>query len=130
MARLTIKNQEASAQSIELKLGVNRFGRSAANDFPIEDATVSGTHCEIVLADDSVIIRDLGSTNGTYVNDRAIQEARLETGQTVRFGEVEFVVESTEVTIAIPELEVPVPTSAVLLADGTRACLNHPQTRA
>ena len=130
MAKLLIKCSEACAQSIELKVGVNRFGRNATNDFPIDDPTVSSSHCEILLADDSVSIRDLGSTNGTFINGSAIQEARLETGQTIRLGAVELVVESTRVPITIHELEALTPSSAALLADGTRACWNHPQERA
>src|SRR5438046_535628 len=112
MAKLLIKCSEAFAQSIELKLGVNRFGRNATKDIPIDDPTVSGTHCEVLLAHDSVVIRDLGSTNGTFINDVAIQEARLEAGQTIRLGAVELVVESTGVAVTIPELEVLTPSSA------------------
>src|ERR1041385_6415952 len=130
MAKLLIKCSESAAHSIELKLGGNRFGRNPANDFPIDDPTVSGTHCEILVADDSAVIRDLGSTNGTFINDAPIQEAKLEPGQTIRLGAVELVVESTGVAIAIPELEVLTPSSAALLADGTRACWNHSQAHA
>ena len=130
MARLLIKNADATAQSFELKLGVNRVGRHVTNDLSINDPTVSGAHCEIVLGDQGVLIRDLGSTNGTFINGLAVQEARLESGQTIRLGAAELVVESTVVAFAIPELEVPAPISAALLADGSRACLNHSQTRA
>ena len=129
MARLQIKNAEGFAQSIELKLGTNRLGRNRTNDFPIDHPTVSGKHCEIVVNDESVLIRDLGSTNGTIIDGRAILEARLETGQTIQLGAVELVVETTVVAFTIPALEL-APTLPALLADGSRACLNHPQARA
>ena len=49
MARLIIQSKGFKDQVIELKLGVNRFGRTQGNDFQIEHPTISSRHCEIVL---------------------------------------------------------------------------------
>ena len=68
--------------------GVSTVGRDGT-DILIPDASVSRTHAQITLSDDSVVVKDLGSTNGTVVNGTRIgqgQEARLEDGQEVRFG--------------------------------------------
>src|SRR5262249_17671380 len=75
-------------------LGDGRFvlGRSAECDFVIQDPTVSRQHAEIVVDNGSVSIRDLGSRNGTYVDDEkaaAIQAVRC--GQRLRLGNVSFV---------------------------------------
>ena len=50
MARLLIRSDGFHNQVIELKLGVNRVGRSPANDFQIEHPTISARHCEILLS--------------------------------------------------------------------------------
>ena len=62
MARLVIKSAGFEGRVIELNLRVNRVGRSPKNDVQIEHPTVSAVHCEIVLADDGVIVRDCAST--------------------------------------------------------------------
>src|SRR5208337_3271321 len=109
MARLVIKSAETEDRVIELNLGVNRLGRSPASDVQIEHPTVSAIHCEIVLTNDGVVARDCGSSNGTFVGGRRIKETRLLAGQTLRLGEVKLLVETTDVTIAIPKFVMPRP---------------------
>lgn len=132
MAKLLIKSDGFRDQIIELKLGVNRFGRSPKSDFQIEHPTVSANHCEIELLDGSLVLRDCDSTNGTFVGGRPIKEATVHEGQTFCLGDVAFFVESTEVRIAIPQMDVidlrPAP--PVVLSDGGLVCPRHPQTRA
>jgi hypothetical protein len=74
------------AWKIQLKPGANCLGRSSTNDFPIDDASVSSSHCEIVVAEGKVLLRDLGSTNGTFVERTRVQEAALQPGQTLHLG--------------------------------------------
>jgi len=131
MARLLIKTAGVESQWLDLKLGVNHIGRSPDNDFQIAHPTVSGAHCEILLTDASVIIRDNDSTNGTFVDGRQVKEATLAAGQTLRLGDVELVVETTEVTVAIPKFinpELPVPPA--VSNDGAMICPRHPQSHA
>jgi hypothetical protein len=130
MANLLIKSPGFNNQVINLNLGVNRFGRSSGNDFIIEHATISSKHCEIALGDAEVTVRDCGSTNGTYINDQPIMEARLSAGQVLRLGDVDFLVESTDVTIAIPKFEVPRPAPPIVLTDGSLVCPRHKHARA
>jgi hypothetical protein len=130
MARLVIKSDGFGGRVIELKLGVNRFGRSPKNDVQIEHATVSGMHCEVVLADDGVVVRDCASTNGTFVGGQRVKEARLSAGQTLHVGEVELLVETTDVNIAIPAFDMPRPAPPVVLSDGSLICPRHPKKRA
>jgi pSer/pThr/pTyr-binding forkhead associated (FHA) protein len=129
MAKLLIQSPGFDNQVINLNLGVNRVGRAAGNDFIIEHATVSSKHCEIALANDEVIVRDCGSTNGTFVDTRPVSEASLKVGQILRLGDVDLLVESTEVTIAIPKLEVPRPAPPVVLTDGGLVCPRHKRSR-
>ena len=130
MARLIVKSAEMGNRVIELNLGLNRLGRSPKNDFPIEHPTVSARHCDIVLANDGVLVRDCTSANGTFVDGERIQEATLSVGQTLHLGEVELVVETIEVTIAIPKFDMPRPAPPVVLSDGGLICPRHPKARA
>jgi hypothetical protein len=130
MARLVIKSAGYGNRVIELNLGGNRFGRDPNNDVQIEHATVSATHCVVVLADDGVVVRDCGSTNGTFVGGQRVQEAKLSAGQTLHLGEVELLVETTDVTIAIPAFDVSRPAPPVVLSDGSLICPRHPKARA
>jgi pSer/pThr/pTyr-binding forkhead associated (FHA) protein len=60
------------------------------NTFQIADASVSSRHAEIILHGTDIVIKDLNSTNGTYINGEKISEAPLKPGQTLRFGQVEL----------------------------------------
>lgn len=52
----------------------------------LPDSTVSRRHAEMSKADDTYEVSDLGSMNGTYVNDRPVQVAPLADGDEIRFG--------------------------------------------
>lgn len=130
MARLVVKDTGNGGQVIELHLGLNRLGRSPANHFQIEHPTVSATHCEVVLSEQRVVVRDCASTNGTFVDGERINEAELSVGQVLRLGDVELLVETTDVTIAIPVFDMPRPAPPVVLPDGSLICPRHPKARA
>jgi pSer/pThr/pTyr-binding forkhead associated (FHA) protein len=126
MARLVVKS-EGREQVIELKLGVNRLGRSPDADLHIVHSTISGFHCELELDRGELIIRDCESTNGTFVGGEPIREVRLMAGQTFSVGDVEIFVESTDVNVAIPKIEVPVlKAPPVVLKNGALLCTRHP----
>ncbi len=55
-------------------------------DLTIPDPEVSGTHCEIAKGIDAYFVRDLGSTNGTYVNGERIREQKLKPGDRIGIG--------------------------------------------
>lgn len=126
MARLLKSNGAGEPEVLELNLGVNHFGRDPENHFPVNHATVSARHAELILTADGVLLRDLDSTNGTFINDALVKQAVLQPGQKLRFGDVEFVVDSTDVRIAIPEIERPIPAPPVVLPDGAILCQRHP----
>jgi pSer/pThr/pTyr-binding forkhead associated (FHA) protein len=129
MATLLIKSEGFGDRVIELRLGVNRFGRGPGNDFQIQHAAVSARHCQILVGGEGLVARDCASTNGTFVEGRPIREARLSNGQTLRLGGVEFLVQSTEVTVAIPKFDMPRPAPPVVLKDGSMICPRHPEAR-
>ncbi len=71
-----------------LELGAAPFevGRSSTNDLFIDQESVSRHHARITFDGDGYSISDLGSTNGTYVNDESVRERRLRDGDQVRIG--------------------------------------------
>jgi hypothetical protein len=125
MARLVVKGSDGGNQVIELHLGLNRLGRTSDNHFQVEHPTISAKHCEIVLAEWGVMVRDCASTNGTFVNGERIKEAELSVGQVLRLGDLELLVETTNVVIAIPHFEVPRPAPPVVRSDGSLICPRH-----
>jgi pSer/pThr/pTyr-binding forkhead associated (FHA) protein len=89
--------------AFELMPGLNRLGRNPTNDCRVADASLSSFHCEITLAaDNSVRVRDLASTNGTYIDGEQIVDAQLRPGQVLRLGTVELALE--RVMVAEPVL--------------------------
>ena len=64
---------------------VTRIGRGTDVDLRVEDAGVSRSHVEVLLGRE-VLLRDLGSTNGTYVNGVQVGEAVLRDGDLIRLG--------------------------------------------
>lgn len=121
--QILIKIGNATTRTVTLASGVNRVGRNPASDICLEDATVSARHCEIVVLDDDVFVRDVGSTNGTFIDGQRITEAALLPGQKLHVGAVETSVEALA-RVAIPQLPVPQETLPVL-PDGVAACVNH-----
>lgn len=71
---------------------IKTMGRAPRADFIVEAALVSRLHCQFALTDEGLTVQDLGSTNGTFVNDRKIEQASLTAGDRVRVGRVEFTV--------------------------------------
>src|SRR5207247_7527516 len=78
-------------QTYELKSGVTAVvGRAPTSDIPVFDPTISRRHAELVPDDRGVHVRDLGSSNGTFLNGSRIENGTVTVGDTVTFGKVAF----------------------------------------
>ncbi|MGQ0736302.1 MAG: FHA domain-containing protein [Acidobacteriota bacterium] len=72
---------------------VKTMGRAPRADFVVEAVLVSRVHCRFTLDEqDRLLVEDLGSTNGTWVNDARVEQTVLSEGDRVKVGRVEFVV--------------------------------------
>ncbi len=69
------------------------LGRADECDLRIPTRDVSRRHCEIEIGSAGAIVRDLGSSNGTYVNGRRVAEAALNPGDRLTVGPVVFVLQ-------------------------------------
>jgi pSer/pThr/pTyr-binding forkhead associated (FHA) protein len=71
--------------------GVRTIGRAVGADFIVDAALVSRIHCRLTaLADGGLEVRDMDSTNGTFVNGKRVAAARLAPGDRVQIGRVEL----------------------------------------
>jgi pSer/pThr/pTyr-binding forkhead associated (FHA) protein len=96
MPRLVVLSEGLTGRSHELKAETTSVGRVEDNVFQIPDPSVSSHHCEVLLKGTEVIIRDLNSTNGTFINGKQITEAPLKPSQILRLGQVEVRLESEQ----------------------------------
>ena len=92
MAKLVILTQglPVTGRAHELNVDRTTIGRVEDNMFQIAEPSVSSHHCEVHLRGEEILIRDLNSTNGTFINNEKITESILKPGQTLRLGNVEL----------------------------------------
>ena len=78
---------------ITLSQGIMTIGRADTNDIVIDSPAISNSHAKIITFNKAAYIQDLGSTNGTYVNDVKKQHQRLREGDQVAIGNYTFIIE-------------------------------------
>lgn len=98
-ARLVMSGGNAAIQPIEFNTDVLRLGRDTNSDVILGEAEfpmVSKAHAMVFRRDGAYVVRDLGSSNGTYVNGKRIDEQVLKDGDELRLGKLgpRFVFES------------------------------------
>jgi pSer/pThr/pTyr-binding forkhead associated (FHA) protein len=94
MAKLVILSEGMTGRSHELKVDKTTIGRVEDNTFQIAEPSVSSHHCEVLLRGNEVLVRDLNSTNGSFINGEKITEKVLKPGQTLRLGQIEMRLET------------------------------------
>lgn len=67
------------------------IGRDPGVDFSVEEYVISRRHAKIEKRDDGFYIKDIGSKNGTYVNNKVVSEARLQDGDRISLGTIVIV---------------------------------------
>jgi adenylate cyclase len=86
----------ASDQSFDVKPGVALVvGRAVNSDIPIYDPTISRQHAQLSAEDGGVRVKDLGSSNGTFLNGSRITNALAAPNDVITFGKVAFYVRET-----------------------------------
>ena len=91
--KLVFIRKDRTTQSFPLPSAVTFIGRRQDCDLCIPLSMVSRRHCEIYSEFDLIMIRDLKSRNGTFVNHESIEETQLKAGDTLRIGPIHFIVQ-------------------------------------
>lgn len=97
MACLIAMDGPLKGQRVDLDRPLTRVGRREGNDWVIPDGSVSGTHCEFEKTDSGFLVRDLGSTNGTKVNNEPVKEHPLFRNDVVLIGEIPVMLDGDDV---------------------------------
>ena len=91
-------------QTIDVKPGATLIvGRAVNSDVPIYDPTISRQHAQISVQNGGVLVKDLGSSNGTFLNGSRITEAVAQPNDVVMFGKVSFYVREAGKPAAAPK---------------------------
>src|SRR6478752_3824652 len=94
MSKLVALSEGLTGRTLELKVDKTTVGRLEDNSFQIAEPSVSSHHCEILLRGSDVVVRDLNSTNGTFINGEKVTETVLKPGQVLRLGQIEMRLEN------------------------------------
>jgi pSer/pThr/pTyr-binding forkhead associated (FHA) protein len=91
----TLETNDPSVDSVTFRLppgSVKTIGRSPGAEFIVEAALVSRLHCQLTATADALQVKDLDSTNGTFVNGRRVKAAELREGDRLSVGRLELIV--------------------------------------
>jgi pSer/pThr/pTyr-binding forkhead associated (FHA) protein len=94
MAKLVLLSAGMTGRTHELKVDKTTIGRVEDNTFQIAEPSVSSHHCEVLLRGTDVVVRDLNSTNGTFINGEKVTETVIKPGQVLRLGQIEMRLET------------------------------------
>jgi len=103
MPKLVISLPDAGEVIHDLTAPRVTIGRVADNTIQIDDPSVSSHHAELDRSGDQYELKDLDSTNGTFLNGEPLKGTHLlQTGDRIQFGKVEAIVESSQKQEARP----------------------------
>ena len=86
MAKVLLKYKEAAVKEIVLDKEITTIGRKQDNDIVIDNQAVSGHHALIKTEGDALLLEDLSSLNGTYLNSQKVSKAELFNGDVILIG--------------------------------------------
>jgi myosin heavy subunit len=119
--RKLVGHGDFSSQEFELKPGQMSLGSAIDNDIRIKAEFVSGHHVQILNGSKESILRDMNSTNGTYVNSRKIYKCALHDGDSIVIGKLRFtfVVQRNGASASHPVASIPTPQDSQHLDPGS-----------
>src|SRR6476620_2053723 len=92
-AVLVMFRADGERRSFSVSRDMTVIGRREDCDLRIPLGEISRKHCRLIKEDGTLRLEDLGSSNGTYLNGKRVQEAAIEPGDTLQVGPVVFVVQ-------------------------------------
>jgi predicted component of type VI protein secretion system len=98
-----VLSEGLAGKTHELTVDSTTVGRVEDNAFPLPESSVSSHHAEIIRRGSDIVIKDLNSTNGTFINGQQITgEGVLKPGQILRLGQIELRLEDGTTASAGP----------------------------
>ncbi len=98
MAKLVVSLDAVVIKDVQITKDKTTLGRRPYNDIVIDNLAVSGEHAVLQMVGSDVFIEDLNSTNGTYINGKAIKKQLLAHNDTVEIGKykIKYLVEENQ----------------------------------
>jgi len=95
MSRLVLKFDSASLKEVPLGTRPVTIGRAPDNDIQIDNLSVSNYHARVYVEAGSLVVEDLNSLNGSFLNDIRVERAMLKDGDAILIGKHEILVDQT-----------------------------------
>ena len=131
MPKMIVAIDGVVIKEVQLSKDRTSLGRRPYNDIVIDNLAVSGEHAVLQMSGTEVYVEDLNSTNGTYVNGKAVKKQLLQHADVVEIGKyrISFVAENAAaaekpaapVAASAAAAGLPAPTAAILVMSGTAA---------
>ena len=86
MSKVILMYNKKVLDQFELQQGDTKIGRRPGSDIVVDNMAVSGEHANIFTIGDDSFIQDLGSTNGTFVNNKRVTKHHLKHGDVITIG--------------------------------------------
>jgi len=98
MGKLVVSLDGVVIKEVQITKDKTTLGRRPYNDIVIDNLAVSGEHAVLTAAQNDVFIEDLNSTNGTYINGKAVKKQLLQTNDVVEIGKyrIKFLADEAE----------------------------------
>src|SRR5947208_13093701 len=118
MGKLVVSLDGVVIKEVQITKDKTTLGRRPYNDIVIDNLAVSGEHAVLQMVGSDVFIEDLNSTNGTYINGKAVKKQLLTHNDTVEIGKykIKYLVEDgtdyEKTMIMRPRMQVPAPGAA------------------
>src|SRR5215471_1052429 len=95
MAKLSLMFEERLMKEVPIGDRPVTIGRSPDNDLPVDNLAVSNYHARVYFEGGRLVVEDLDSLNGTFVNDLRIERATLHDGDSIHIGKHRIKVDAT-----------------------------------
>jgi pSer/pThr/pTyr-binding forkhead associated (FHA) protein len=95
MAKLTLMFEEKTVKEVPVGARPVGIGRSPDNDLPVDNLAVSNYHARVYVEAGRLVVEDLDSLNGTFVNDMRVERATLHDGDSIHIGKHHIKVNAT-----------------------------------
>ena len=86
MPKMIVSIDEVVIKEVQLTKDRTTLGRRPYNDIVIDNLAVSGEHAVLLMIGGEVFLEDLNSTNGTYINGKAVKKQQLQNGDGIEVG--------------------------------------------